>query len=198
MIDLHRHDEYSTFDGFGKPEELAKLAKELGYTSLGVSNHGNTNGLVKHYYACKENGIKPVMGCEGYFLPIYKPQTRGYHLCLFAKNQEGYTNLNTIQFEGEKIKYYNPIWTFKLLEKYHNGLICTSACVAGYLAQCIVNDKLKQAEKYLKKMVSIFGDDFYIEVQPYKITDEGVQEKVNVQSIMLAKKVRYQVNFNVR
>ncbi len=189
MIDLHRHDEYSTFDGFGKPEELAELAKELGHTSLGISNHGNTNGLVKHYYACKENGIKPVMGCEGYFLPVYKPQTRGYHLCLFAKNQEGYTNLNTIQFEGEKIKYYNPIWTFKLLEKYHNGLICTSACVAGYLAQCIVNDKLKQAEKYLKKMVSIFGDDFYIEVQPYKITDEGVQEKVNVQSIMLAKKL---------
>ena len=108
MIDLHRHDEYSTFDGFGKPEELAELAKELGHTSLGISNHGNTNGLVKHYYACKENGIKPVMGCEGYFLPVYKPQTRGYHLCLFAKNQEGYTNLNTIQFEGEKIKYYNP------------------------------------------------------------------------------------------
>ena len=66
-------------------------------------------------YACKENGIKPVMGCEGYFFPVYKPQTRGYHLCLFAKNQEGYTKLNTIQFEGEKIKYYNPIWTFILL-----------------------------------------------------------------------------------
>lgn len=189
MIDLHRHDEYSTFDGFGKPEELAKLAKELGYTSLGISNHGNTNGLVKHFYACKEEGIKPVMGCEGYFLPVYKPQTRGYHLCLFAKNQEGYTNLNTIQFEGEKIKYYNPIWTFKLLEKYHNGLICTSACVAGYLAQCIIADKMKQAEKYLKKMVSIFGEDFYVEIQPYSITDEGVQEKVNVQSIILAKKL---------
>lgn len=189
MVDLHRHDEYSTFDGFGKPEELAKLAKELGHTSLGISNHGNTNGLVKHYYACKDEGIKPIMGCEGYFLPVYKPQTRGYHLCLFAKNQEGYTNLNTIQFEGEKIKYYNPIWTFKLLEKYHEGLICTSACVAGYLAQCIIVDKMKQAEKYLKKMVSIFGDDFYIEVQPYAITDEGAQEKVNVQSIILAKKL---------
>lgn len=189
MIDLHRHDECSTFDGFGKPEELAALAKKLGHTALGTSNHGNTNGLVRHYYACKEQGIKPVMGCEGYFLPVYKPQTRGYHLCLFAKTKQGYTNLNTIQYEGEKIKYYNPIWTFEMLEKYHEGLICTSACVAGYLAQCIINGKLKQAEKFLNKMVDIFGDDFYVEIQPYSITDVGVQEKVNVESIKLAKKL---------
>lgn len=189
MIDLHRHDECSTFDGFGKPEELAALAKKLGHTSLGMSNHGNTNGLVRHYYACKEEGIKPVMGCEGYFLPVYKPQTRGYHLCLFVKNNQGYTNLNTLQYKGEKQKYYNPIWDFKLLEQYHEGLICTSACVAGYLAQCIKNGKLKQAEKYLRKMVDIFGDDFYIEVQPYKITEPGLQEKVNIASIKLAKKL---------
>lgn len=190
MIDLHRHDECSSFDGFGKPEELAERAKELGYTSLGISNHGNTNSLVRHYYACKDAEIKPVMGCEGYFLPAYKPQTRGYHLCLFAKDNVGYGNLNTLQFEGEKQKYYNPIWTFELLEQYHEGLICTSACVAGYLAQCIKADKYEQAEKYLKKMVSIFGDDFYIEVQPYVISEEGLQEKVNRESIKLAKKLK--------
>ena len=189
MVDLHRHDECSTFDGFGKPEELAALAKKLGHTSLGTSNHGNTNGLVRHYFACKEEGIKPILGCEGYFLPKYKAQTRGYHLCLFAKNSQGYTNLNTLQYEGEKIKYYNPIWTFELLEEYHEGLICTSACVAGYLAQCIKSGKLDQAEKYLRKMVDIFGDDFYIEIQPYSITEPGLQEKVNVESIKLAKKL---------
>lgn len=187
--DLHRHDECSTFDGFGKPEELAALAKKLGHTALGISNHGNTNGLVRHFYACKEEGIKPIMGCEGYFLPKYKPQTRGYHLCLFAKTKQGYTNLNTLQYEGEKIKYYNPIWTFELFEEYHEGLICTSACVAGYLAQCIKSGKLDQAEKYLRKMVDIFGDDFYIEIQPYSITEPGLQEKVNVESIKLAKKL---------
>lgn len=187
--DLHRHDECSTFDGFGKPEELAALAKKLGHTALGISNHGNTNSLVRHYYACKEEGIKPIMGCEGYFLPKYKPQTRGYHLCLFVKNRQGYTNLNTLQYEGEKIKYYNPIWTFELLKKYHEGLICTSACVAGYLAQCIKSDKFDKAEKYLRKMVEIFGDDFYIEIQPYSITETGLQEKVNVESIRLAKKL---------
>ena len=187
--DLHRHDEFSTFDGFGKPEELATLAKELGYASLGISNHGNTNGLVRHYYACKEAGIKPIMGCEGYFLPKHKPQTRGYHLCLFVKDKTGYTNLNTLQFEGEKIKYYNPLWTFDLLEEYHEGLICTSACVAGYLAQCIKADKMDQAERYLRRMVDIFEDDFYIEVQPYVISDVGLQEKVNVESIKLADKL---------
>lgn len=188
-MDLHRHTEASSFDGFGKPLELAELAKELGHTALGISDHGNTNNLVQHYLACRKVGIKPVLGVEGYFLPKYKEQTRGYHLCLFAKNQKGYHNLNAIQYEGEKIKYYNPIWTFELLEKYHEGLICTSACIAGYLAQCLKDDKIEKAEKYVRKMVEIFGDDFYIEIQPYKISEEGLQEKVNVKAIELAKEM---------
>ena len=189
MFDLHRHSEFSTFDGFGKFSELAVLAKELGYKSLCSTDHGNTNGLVKLYKACKEVGIKPILGCEGYFLPKWKEKTRGYHLILIAKNLEGYKNLNRIQFEGEKQKYYNPIWDFKLLEKYHEGLICSTACVAGYLAQCIIKGERDKAIKFLQKMKSIFGDDFYVEIQPYKISDEGVQEKVNVESIKLAKKL---------
>ena len=189
MFDLHRHSEYSTYDGFGKFPELASLAKELGYNALSSTDHGNTNGLVQCYKACKEVGIKAILGVEGYFLPKWKEKTRGYHLILIAKNLEGYRNMNTIQFEGEKQKYYNPIWDFKLLEKYHEGLICTSACVAGYLAQCIIKDEKDKAIKYLKKMQSIFGDDFYIEIQPYKVSEPGMQEKVNVESIKLAKKL---------
>ena len=192
-MDLHRHDESSQFDGFGKPQELAELAKELGHTALGISNHGNTNNLVQHYIACKKVGIKPVLGVEGYFLPKYKEQTRGYHLCLFAKNQKGYHNLNALQFEGEKIKYYNPIWTFKMLEKYYEGLICTSACIAGYLSQCLKDNKFDKAEKFVNKMVEIFGDDFYIEIQPYKISEEGLQESVNVKAIKLARKLKVKV-----
>ena len=191
-MDLHRHDESSQFDGFGKPTELAELARELGHTALGISNHGNTNNLVQHYLACKEAGIKPVLGVEGYFIPVYKEQHRGYHLCLFAKNHKGYHNLNALQYEGEKQKYYNPIWTFKLLEKYHEGLICTSACVAGYLAQCLKDEKYEQAEKFVKKMVEIFGNDFYIEIQPYKISEEGLQETINVRAIRLARKLKVQ------
>ena len=178
-VDLHRHDEFSKFDGFGKPSELAKLAKELGYTALATSNHGNTNGLVQTYDACKREGIKPILGVEGYFLPVYKEKERGYHLCVFAKDLEGYRNLNALQYAGEKQKYYNPIWTFELLEKYHKGLICTTACIASYSSQCILKDKPKQARKYLEKLQSIFGDDLYIEIQPYKVSEEGAQEKIN-------------------
>lgn len=189
MVDLHRHDMFSRFDGFGKPSELAKLAKELGHSALATSNHGNTNGLVQTYNACKREGIKPILGVEGYFLPVYQAQQRGYHLCLFAKDLEGYKNLNVIQYEGEKQKYYNPIWTFDLLERYHSGLICTTACIASYSSQCIIKGKMDQATKYLEKLQSIFGDDLYVEIQPYKVSEAGAQEKINVGMIKLANKL---------
>jgi len=189
MFDLHRHDEYSTFDGFGKAGELAKLAKDLGYTALSTTNHGNTNGLVRTYHACKEYGLKAILGVEGYFIPKYKPQHRGYHLVLIAKNLVGYGNINRIQYEGEQQKYYNPIWTFELLEKYSEGVICTTACVAGFLGQMIKKGKIDVARKFLKRMVKIFGDDFYIEVQPYVISEPGLQERVNVKSIALAREL---------
>ena len=183
------HDEFSSFDGFGKATELAKLAKELGYTALGTSNHGNTNGLVQHYMACMAEGIKPVLGVEGYFLPKYKEKHRGYHLCLFAKDTQGYRNINELQYEGDKIKYYNPIWTFDLLKRYHEGVICTTACVASFSSQAIKAGRLDSATKYLKMLQDIFGDDLYIEIQPYKISEEGLQEKINIEHIKLGKKL---------
>lgn len=186
MVDLHRHDEFSFYDGSGKAMELAKIAKEKGLTALGLSNHGNTSGLVQHYDACKAVGIKPILGVEGYFLPVWKQGNRGYHLCLFAKDLEGYRNINRIQTAGEMQKYYNPIIDFKILQEYSEGVICTSACVASYSSQCIIKGEKKKAVAYLRKMQSIFGDDFYIEIQPYKISDPGVQELVNVELIKLA------------
>lgn len=192
-FDLHRHDEYSTFDGYGKPEELAKIAKELGYNSLCTTNHGNTNGLVQTYKACKDNGLKAILGVEGYFLPKYIPQTRGFHLILIAKNLVGYGNMNRIQYEGDMQKYYNPIWDFSILEEHSEGLICTSACVAGYLGQCIKGDRIDKAKRYLKKMQSIFGDDFYIEIQPYDVDEEkdgiNLQRHINIKSIELAEEL---------
>lgn len=186
MFDAHRHDEFSFFDGSGKAIELAQLAKEKGYTALGLTNHGNTSGLIQHYDACKAVGLKPVLGVEAYFLPVYKENKRGFHLCLYAKNLEGYKNINAIQSEGEKQKYYNPIITFEILEKYSEGVICSTACVAGFLAQCIINNKHLQAKKFLKRMLKIFGDDLYIEIQPYKVSEKGLQERVNVEAIKLA------------
>lgn len=188
MIDVHRHDEYSTFDGFGKATELAALAKKYGYKSLCTTNHGNTNGLIQTYDACKANGLKAILGVEGYCLPKYVPQTRGFHLILIAKNLVGYGNMNRLQYEGDKQRYYNPIWDLKLLEKYHEGLICTTACVASYSSQAIIHDNPSKAEKFIKRLEDIFGDDLYIEIQPYKISDPGIQEKVNVELVKLSKK----------
>lgn len=188
MFDLHRHDEYSTFDGYGKATELAALAKSYGYKSLCTTNHGNTNGLIQTYQACKVEGLKAILGVEGYCLPKWKPQTRGFHLILIAKDLTGYGNMNRIQFEGEKQKYYNPIWDLELLEKYHEGLICTTACVASYSSQAIIRDNACQAEKFISRLHDIFDDDLYVEIQPYKISDQGVQEKVNVELIKLSEK----------
>lgn len=186
MLDLHRHDEFSLFDGFGKAAELAALAREKGYTALGTSNHGNANGIVKTWEACLANEIKPVLGIEGYFLPVYQEKHRGYHLCAFAKNAEGYRNLNEMHYRGELQKYYNSIWTFDLLEQFHEGLIVTSACVAGYSARAIAEDKPERARKFFQKMQSIMGEDFYVEIQPYAVSEVGLQEKVNLVSIELA------------
>lgn len=187
MFDLHRHDEYSTFDGYGKATELAALAKELGYKSLCTTNHGNTNGLIQTYEACKVEGIKPILGVEGYVLPKYKEKTRGYHLILIAKNLKGYGNLNRIQFEGDKQKYYNPIWDLSLLKKYHEGLICTTACIASYSSQAILKGHPERAEKFIVELEKIFGEDLYVEIQPYPISDPGVQEEVNLGLIEMSK-----------
>ena len=189
--DLHRHDECSTFDGFGKPIELAKIAKEHGYTALGTSNHGNITGLVQHWLACKEVGIKPILGCEVYFQPKYNkknPERKSYHLCLFVKNITGYQNLCHIMTEANTEQfYYKPIVDFKLLEKYSDGLICTTACIASATSQSIINGNISTAERLLDKYKSIFGNDLYVEIQPYKIDKKGTQQRTDYKLMQLAK-----------
>jgi DNA polymerase-3 subunit alpha len=192
FFDLHRHDEYSLFDGFGKPEQLAKHAKELGYRALGVSNHGSISGLIKHYQACNEVGIKPVMGCEIYFQPKFNkenPQRKSYHLNLFVKNLQGYKNLCHIMTEANtKQFYYKPIVDFKLLEKYSDGLICTTACIASATSQAILNGHRSTAERLLDKFKEIFKDDLYVEIQPYKIDAQGTQQRTDYELIGMAKR----------
>ena len=96
--------------------------------------------------------------------------------------------MNRIQYEGDKQRYFNPIWTLDLLRKYREGLICTTACVASYSSQAIIRGKTKQAERFISELVDIFGDDLYVEIQPYRISDPGVQEKVNKELIELSLK----------
>lgn len=193
FFDLHRHDEHSFFDGFGKPQELAQIAKDLGYKALGISNHGNISGLIQHWLACEDVGIKPVLGCEVYFQPVFNkenPKRKSYHLNLFVKNLEGYKNLCHIMTEANtKQFYYKPIVDFKLLEKYSDGLICTTACIASATSQSILNNNTKMAIKLLKKFKSIFGNDLYVEIQPYKIDDKHTQEKTDYVLMGLAKEL---------
>lgn len=192
FFDLHRHDEYSLFDGFGKPEQLAKHAKELGYRALGVSNHGSISGLIKHYQACNEVGIKPVMGCEIYFQPKFNkenPQRKSYHLNLFVKNLQGYKNLCHIMTEANtKQFYYKPIVDFKLLERYSDGLICTTACIASATSQAILNGHRSTAERLLDKLKEVFEDDLYVEIQPYKIDAQGTQQRTDYELMGMAKR----------
>lgn len=188
FFDLHRHDEFSEFDGFGKPSELARIAKDLGYKALGISNHGNTSGLVEHYYSCKDVGIKPVMGVEAYFQPKFSKEKNRYHLCLFAKNIEGYKNINKMLSEANINKfYYKPVVDFELLEEYSEGVICSTACIISPFAQSILNKRYDIAERLLKKFKQIFGNDLYVEIQPYKVDEEESQEVVNCEMIGLAK-----------
>lgn len=187
MLDLHRHDEFSLFDGYGSSGELAKLALSKGYTALGSSNHGSTSGLIAHYFSCKDAGIKPVMGVEAYFQPRFDREQKPFHLCLFAKSLKGYENINRAITEANFNKFYrNPIVDFETLEKYSEGVICTSACVAGYLSRAVEKGKLKLAYKAVDRFVDILGDDFYIEIQPYKIDNEGTQERINKKLIEIA------------
>ena len=190
-FDLHRHDEYSLFDGFGKPEQLASHAKSLGYRALGISNHGTISGLVKHYQACNEVGIKPIMGCEVYFQPKFNkqnPERKSYHLNLFVKNLQGYKNLCHIMTKANVEQfYYKPIVDFKLLEQYSDGLICTTACIASATSQAVLNGHKATAEKLLDKFKRIFGKDLYIEIQPYKIDKEHTQERTDLTLMHIAR-----------
>ena len=132
MFDLHRHTEFSLFDGHGKAENLAKVAKQNGLTALGISDHGTVSGLIQHYFACKDEGIKPILGCECYYQKEFDQDAKSYHLCLFAKNVQGYRNLNKIVTIANKDSfYYHARVTWDLLEKYHEGLICSTACIAS-------------------------------------------------------------------
>ena len=180
------------FDGFDKIKNIVAYAKELGHKAIGISDHGNACGIIQLYNECNKQGLKPIMGVEAYFMPrIDLNNVKNYHLCLYAKNAKGYANLCKIISDAneEDHFYYKMHVDFKILEKYHEGIICTSACVAGLISQSIIKGRTDVAEKAIKKFKQIFGDDFYLEIQPMEIDEEGTQRKVNEQLMKLGKKL---------
>lgn len=178
--DIHRHDQFSLFDGFGKAVDVAKRAKELGYVACGSTNHGNITGLIKHFKACSDQDIIPILGSELYFQPKINHERKSYHLCVFAKNIQGWRNLNRLITEGNKDEnfYYKNKISFEHLMKFNKGIICSSACIGGPISQAFVQGKDESAYKICEKFISIFGRNrFFIEIQPFELHDEGIEKK---------------------
>ena len=184
---LHRHSEFSLFDGFGRQKDATRYAKELGLNALGISEHGSVSGLVAHYEACKDAGIKAILGCEIYFQPKFDKEKRYYHMCLFCKNKVGYQNLMRIMTTANIENFYRkPVVTLNSLKKHSEGLICSTACLAGIASSAILENDNKRALKRIRLLEQIFGDDLYIEIMPYKVADDnGNDMQLKVDNVLL-------------
>lgn len=179
FVNLHHHSMFSSYDGFTKPKRGAKYAKELGQNALALTDHGTTAGLIEHYNACKDEGIKPILGVEGYFQPHFDKEKDRFHITLFAKNQTGYENIMKMLTEANKKNfYYKPIIDFEMLKKYSEGVICSSACAVGYISQLINGDyNNAQIKKSIKIFKKVFGDDYYLEVMPIEYKPQRIANK---------------------
>ena len=196
FFEMHKHSHYSMWDGFDRINNIVAYAKELGHKAVGLSDHGNACGIIQLYNECKKQGLKPLMGVEAYFNPKtldeeHHNEYKHYHLCLYAYNQTGYHNLCKIITEAnEEQNFYAKMHvTFENLEKHSDGIICTSACIAGMLSQAVLKGKPDMALKIASRFKEIFEDNYYIEIQPIKIDDEGTQEKINKRLMKVADKL---------
>ncbi len=176
---LHVHTEYSLLDGAARIKDLVARAKELGMDSIAITDHGNMYGVIEFYKKCTAAGIKPIIGMEAYVSPVSiydqnKPRENA-HLILLCKNETGYKNLiklSSIAFVDGF--HYRPRIDYELLEQYHEGLICLSACLAGDIPQYLLNDRYDEAKKLALYLKDVFGEDFYIELQNHGIPEQLV------------------------
>ncbi len=191
FVHLHVHTQYSILDGLSGIEALFKRAEELHMPGLAITDHGNMFG-VKEFYnvARKHPGVKPIYGCEVYVTRHYDhtlkdPQHKKYyHLILLAKNETGYRNLMKLVSLGHiEGFYYKPRIDHAMLEKYHEGLICTSACLAGEIPQDIlgIDGTPEDAEKAIEWYKGVFGDDYYLEVMLHRSEVQGLPVKAQAE-----------------
>ena len=193
FVHLHIHSEFSLLDGANRIKDLPVRAKELGMDSIAITDHGVMFGAIDFYKACKKEGVKPIIGCEVYVAPRSRTDKQPgidnhyYHLILLAKNNEGYKNLSKlVSLSFVDGYYYKPRIDREILEKYHKGLICLSACLAGEVNQALLSGQNEKAEQVALWHKKVFGDDYYIEIQ-----NNGIKEQVlaNQKLVQLARKL---------
>ena len=180
FVHLHLHSEYSLLDGACRIKELVLRVKELGQKAVAVTDHGNMFAAVEFYNECLAQGIKPIIGCEVYVAPrtrfdkLAKIDSSPYHLVLLCENNEGYQNLIKLVSAAYTEGFYSkPRVDVELLEKYHNGLICLSACLAGEIPRKLTNGDYEAAKQTALKYRDIFGrDNYFIELQNHKFADQ--------------------------
>jgi DNA polymerase-3 subunit alpha len=202
FVHLHVHSDYSLLDGAAPVQGLADKAEALGMKHIAITDHGNMFGVLKFVTACHEhanhakraNPVHPIIGNEFYMAPASRFDKSGseygnkyYHLILLAKDAQGYKNLlklTSISYVDGF--YYKPRIDEEVLVKYHEGLICLSACVAGEIPSLILDDKIDEAEKKARWFRDLFGDeDFYLELQDHRLE---IQKKANAALIEIAKR----------
>lgn len=178
--DYHRHSGYSLLDGCIPIEEMVKHTDFAG----AITDHGNMYAILAYYKEMKKAGKIPILGEEFYCESIDGEKNRN-HLILLAKDNVGYKNLMMLSSLAFKNFYKKPQISYAMLEKYHEGLVCTSACLGGELPKTIVNRDMEKADRVIHKFKEMFGEDYYIEIQHHQIKEE---ELVNPVLKKLAKK----------
>lgn len=195
-VPLHLHSEYSLLDGAIKLKKLCEYAKENDMPAVAMTDHGVMYGAIDFYKTAKEAGVKPLIGCEFY---VYKgdlsekiqSQNKLNHLVLIAKDKQGYSNLvKLVSIAHCEGFYYKPRINFELLEKYSEGLICLSACVAGEIADLVLQKEPEKAREAAKKYKKLFKDDYYIELQDHGL---DLQKRSNPELINIAKELEIEL-----
>ncbi|RHQ41408.1 MULTISPECIES: DNA polymerase III subunit alpha [unclassified Roseburia] len=189
---LHVHTEYSLLDGSNKIKEYVEKIKALGMTAGAITDHGVMYGVIDFYKAAREAGINPVLGCEVYVAPgsrldreMVHGEDRYYHLVLLAENNTGYSNLMKIVSKGfVEGYYYKPRVDMEVLEKYHEGIIALSACLAGEVQRNLVRGMYEEAKEVAYRYERCFGKgNFFLELQDHGITE---QKLVNQQLLRMS------------
>lgn len=192
FVHLHQHTEFSLLDSTVRIPELMQKARSLGVPAAAMTDHGSLYGAIPFYREATKAGIKPIIGCEVYMAPgsrkdkdAASARDSSYHFLLLAKDERGYQNLLKMVTEAHLTGfYYKPRIDRELLSAHHEGLIATSACLKGEVAQNLLNNQKDRALNFVDYCRQLFGRDFYLEIQDHGL---DMQKRVNREIVALSR-----------